>query len=352
MLTDTLKPYQEMKRKNIYKNMGFLKRKNILYNLTEQLYTYGPITTMPFRSTITKVLSFMDTNYKVLKQIYEESKAYSNEYLSPQSEKDKLKVDAMRHILASARIAKLYGKTMANTLGYSNELAGALKNGIINGKFDSGWKMDESNNKIGIKIGLRPDITDENILIEVKKIIDSGDFYLEDGKTKFNQINEKSLKEEINRIKSIMLIKEDVSMMNFEETNQDLEELGIEPVSPEEAEAIVDCEDEDLPQEHQSIFKQLKDKINSTNDRGILKSTFKQIRNALRNPNKIKNEQVETAAATILGTPIAGAVLAIIGVLLLIAIVARLLRRKDENYTPSCRQGQRELRQQFGRKIM
>ena len=334
--------------------MGISKIKNNLSNLTEQLYTFGPITTTPFRGLIYKVLSFMDTNYKVLKQIYEESKSYSDEYVSPKTEREILKVDAMRHILASARVAKLYGKTVTNTLGFSNELVGAIKNGILNGKFDSGWKMDESNNNLGIKIGLKPNITDEIILSEVKKIIDSGNFYLEDGKTKYNQMNNKALKEDINRIKSIMLIKEDVSMMNFDETNEDLRELGVEEMSPNEAEAILACEDEDLPSEHQSLYQKLKEKINSTNDRGILKTTFKQIRNELRRlKNPIKNEQAEAAVATILGTPIASAALAVIGVLLLISIIGRLLKkREDREYTPSCRQGQKQVRKEFGIKIM
>jgi len=64
----------------------------------------------------------------------------------------------------------------------------------------------------------------------------------------------KKLNEEISRMKTIMLIKEDVSDLEFEETNQDLVDMGETPITPEEAEALVACpneEEQDVPAEYQ-----------------------------------------------------------------------------------------------------
>jgi len=126
-------------------------------------------------------------NINILKKIYQESQAYALKYISPRTEKDKIKSDAMRHILASAKIAKAFGAKTSNVLGWSNEVAGAFLNGIKTGDFDSGWKMDEANNKIGVRVGTTPNISNEEIVKKVENIINTGDFYLKDGKTKFNQ---------------------------------------------------------------------------------------------------------------------------------------------------------------------
>jgi len=130
---------------------------------------------------------FVLDNINILKKIYQESQAYALKYISPRTEKDKIKSDAMRHILASAKIAKAFGAKTSNVLGWSNEVAGAFLNGIKTGDFDSGWKMDEANNKIGVRVGTTPNISNEEIVKKVENIINTGDFYLKDGKTKFNQ---------------------------------------------------------------------------------------------------------------------------------------------------------------------
>lgn len=130
---------------------------------------------------------FVLDNINILKKIYQDSQEYAIRYVSPKTEDEKIKSDAMRHILASAKISKSFGTKTTNALGWSNEVAGAFLNGIKTGKFDSGWEMDEANNKIGVKIGTTPNISNEELIKKVQNVIDMGDFYLEDGKTKYKE---------------------------------------------------------------------------------------------------------------------------------------------------------------------
>lgn len=130
---------------------------------------------------------FVLDNINILRKIYQDSQEYALRYVSPKTEDEKIKSDAMRHILASAKVAKAFGAKTTHVLGWSNEVAGAFLNGIKTGDFDSGWKMDEANNKIGVKIGTTPNISNEELIKKVQNVIDTGDFYLEDGKTKYNE---------------------------------------------------------------------------------------------------------------------------------------------------------------------
>ncbi len=144
------------------------------------------------------------------------------------------------------------------------------------------------------------------------------------------------LNEEISRIKSMMLIKEDVSDLEFEETNQDLSEMGEEPLSPEEAEALVSCPDEEeteVPSQYQPVLQKIKSVINSTNDRETLKGAFKQVREALRSKKKLQQEQSSIfAGQMVLGVPIGTAALMFVGAIILLSIIGRLLTGPRERF--------------------
>jgi hypothetical protein len=95
---------------------------------------------------------------------------------------DNIKQDAYRHILASAYFTNKIGSSMTWIGGETNELLGALRSFIKGEGFDSGWEMDSKNNDIGINIAKKnpnSDLTKLSIL--VKSVIDSGDFYKQDG---------------------------------------------------------------------------------------------------------------------------------------------------------------------------
>ena len=145
----------------------------------------------------------------------------------------------------------------------------------------------------------------------------------------------------------MMLITEHIDDFNLDQTQ---EELGIQ-ISPEEAEAIMGCPEE-VPQEHESVYRRIKNVIDNS-DRQTLKDAFHQIRNLLK---KNQSVQMEQAAATlpvmILGVPLSTVALAAIGLLLLTGIIGKLLKRRDKAYLPSCRAGAKEMRKQFGRKLL
>jgi hypothetical protein len=146
----------------------------------------------------------------------------------------------------------------------------------------------------------------------------------------------KALTEEINRMKSIMLIKEDVSDLEFEETNQDLVDMGENPITPEEAQALVACPDEeeqDVPAEHQSTLQKIKSAINSTNDREVLKKAFKQVRTAMKSNKDVQKEQASIfAGQMVLGVPIGTAALMFVGAIILLSIIGRLLTGPRERF--------------------
>jgi hypothetical protein len=164
------------------------------------------------------------------------------------------------------------------------------------------------------------------------------------------------LNEEINRIKSMMLIKEDVSGLEFEETNQDLVDMGENPVTPEEAEALVNCTDDDVqdvPAEHQSTLQKVKSAINSTNDREVLKNAFKQVRSLMKSKKNVQQEQAAAiAATTVLGVPIGTAALMFVGALILLSIIGRLLtgpREPRERRRGSCRAEDRRFKRMMNK---
>ena len=156
----------------------------------------------------------------------------------------------------------------------------------------------------------------------------------------------KKLNEEISRMKTIMLIKEDVSDLEFEETNQDLVDMGETPITPEEAEALVACPDEeeqDVPAEYQPTLQKIKSAINSTNDREALKKAFKQVRSMMKSKKDVQQEQASIfAGQMVLGVPIATAGLMFLGAIILLSIIGRLLtgpreRNSRERRRGSCR---------------
>ena len=94
--------------------------------------------------------------------------------------------DAHRHMLAAAYFTDEFGKLTATSLGTGHEIKGVLKK-LLQGQFGgSGWKMDHANNELGMAIAQQyPDKS----LVHYNKIvfnkIKDGDFYLEDGRTKY-----------------------------------------------------------------------------------------------------------------------------------------------------------------------
>jgi len=106
--------------------------------------------------------------------MFEESKQIAKKIYNT----DTVKVDAFRHIFASILFTQYVGGTATELLGEVNEFVGALRNYLLGGNFDSGWKMDEANNKIGIALALINLKTDkEAIITKVKAIIDAGEFH-------------------------------------------------------------------------------------------------------------------------------------------------------------------------------
>jgi hypothetical protein len=96
--------------------------------------------------------------------------------------KDDIKEDAFRHILASAYFTTRIGGTLTRFAGEVNEILGALKKLLEGYGFDSGWVMDSKNNEIGISLGLKNRNSDIKTLSKlVKNIIDSGNFYTNNG---------------------------------------------------------------------------------------------------------------------------------------------------------------------------
>jgi hypothetical protein len=90
----------------------------------------------------------------------------------------------------------MVGPKLTFAAGSLNEVLGALKNLFTIGKFDSGWLMDEKNNKIGIKFALKnlekgQDYFEKNI----KKIVSDGDFFDEDGKLYSGKTKKEETKE-------------------------------------------------------------------------------------------------------------------------------------------------------------
>jgi hypothetical protein len=166
----------------------------------------------------------------------------------------------------------------------------------------------------------------------------------------------KKLNEEINRMKTIMLIKEDVSDLEFEETNQDLIDMGETPITPQEAEALVACPDEeeqDVPAEYQPTLQKIKSAINSTNDREALKNAFKQVRSMMKSKKDVQKEQASIfAGQMVLGVPIATAGLMFIGALILLSIIGRLLtgpREPRERRRGSCRAEDRRYKRMMNK---
>ena len=160
-----------------------------------------------------------------------------------------------------------------------------------------------------------------------------------------------------------MDMQEDISDLEFDETNQDLVDMGEEPITPEEANALVSCpddEEETIPAEHLPTWQKLKAAINSTNDRDTLKNAFKQIRSAMKAKKSEQNEQAVAAAlaaetVTVLGIPIATFAFGLVAGLALLTILGRLLTRMIKGPEPgergrNCRQEDRRYRRMMNKK--
>lgn len=160
-----------------------------------------------------------------------------------------------------------------------------------------------------------------------------------------------------------MDMQEDISDLEFDETNQDLVDMGEEPITPEEANALVSCpddEEETIPAEHLPTWQKLKAAINSTNDRDALKNAFKQIRSAMKAKKSEQNEQAVAAAlaaetVTVLGIPIATFAFGLVAGLALLTILGRLLTRMIKGPQPgergrNCRQEDRRYRRMMNKK--
>lgn len=160
-----------------------------------------------------------------------------------------------------------------------------------------------------------------------------------------------------------MDIQEDISDLEFDETNQDLVDMGEEPITPEEANALVSCpddEEETIPAEHLPTWQKLKAAINSTNDRDTLKNAFKQIRSAMKAKKSEQNEQAVAAAlaaetVTVLGIPIATFAFGLVAGLALLTILGRLLTRMIKGPEPgerarNCRADDRRYRRMMNKK--
>ena len=150
-----------------------------------------PVNEQSFSDFIEKINKIPSYISLILK-IYNGSK-YKSKNEFPE---DDIRQDAYRHILASALFTRIFGPKLTSAGGYINEVLGALKNLFTIGKFDSGWLMDEKNNKIGIKLALKnleksQDYFEKNI----KKIVSDGDFFDEDGKLYSGETKKEETKE-------------------------------------------------------------------------------------------------------------------------------------------------------------
>ena len=163
---------------------------------------------------------------------------------------------------------------------------------------------------------------------------------------------ENNLNEQLRRIKTMMFLRENVQEFYFDETNKDLQDLGVSPLTDEEAEALMGCPEDEVPPQFENTYNRIATQIEKITDRNQLKSLFKEIKSLLRGSKKVQKEQLEAAPVMILGIPLGTAALIAIGVLLLTKIISVLLKRRDKAYKPSCRAGASEMRRQFGRKLL
>ena len=98
--------------------------------------------------------------------------------------------DAFRHIIGYAFLVHWIKKYfpladyIGKGIGEAYELKGAIRSYVKGGPFDSGWEMDSANNDIGFDLGLQHD-THEQIIAAAKELVDAGDFFVEDGETKY-----------------------------------------------------------------------------------------------------------------------------------------------------------------------
>ena len=98
--------------------------------------------------------------------------------------------DAFRHIVGYAFLVHWIKQTfpladyIGKGIGEAYELKGAIRSYVKGGPFDSGWEMDSANNDIGFDLGLQYD-THEQIVAAAKEMVDVGDFFVEDGKSKY-----------------------------------------------------------------------------------------------------------------------------------------------------------------------
>ena len=69
----------------------------------------------------------------------------------------------------------------------------ATKSWLNNEGFDSGWLMDKSNNIIGIQLAEnKPGLSSTNLGKEIQKIVNEGNFYIEDGKTLYKDSDQQT----------------------------------------------------------------------------------------------------------------------------------------------------------------
>lgn len=161
----------------------------------------------------------------------------------------------------------------------------------------------------------------------------------------------KLIQEEVTKMKHMMgLLKEAQSAsMVLDTVNQDMMDLGEEPLDMEEMNDLLGCPQEDpqnITPDQKSIFQKLKSIINASTDKEALKKAFKDIKGLLK--SKRQNEQLETMM--IMGVTAPVAALIVVGGLLLITILIKLIRSSGggKEYTPSCRQGARAVRERRG----
>lgn len=141
----------------------------------QRLLKEGNLFTDKINSIYRVIKDTIKGNYKIYKDVIP---GIADRYYG----KETIKSDAFRHILASAFFTTTIGGRSTWLGGQVNELAGALKNFLSGGDFDSGWEMDTKNNDIGILLGKKyPEHSIEELSIEVKKIIDDGNFYTKKG---------------------------------------------------------------------------------------------------------------------------------------------------------------------------
>ena len=93
------------------------------------------------------------------------------------------KRDAFRHILANAWLGQFHNHTALRGLGQGYELWGGVKNVVKHRKFEwSGRDEDLKNNELGLELSKKfivRGITWDTAALEVKKIVDRGNFFIE-----------------------------------------------------------------------------------------------------------------------------------------------------------------------------